>query len=568
MPSYSIYDLGFDATLDRSGVEGLEIPSSPVVDNSVDVGTFSGGISSSAGIENAVQTSQIMSGGMISVLFAGKTTFADTTAGYRMGIDNDGIYKWFIGGTSSSADWAVTTANTLTITGTITATAGTIGQFSIGATTISATNLTLTSGAANTANIAVGTGSNLAGMNSANAAGDVAFWAGSTYASRATAPFIVDAAGNLTTTSATVNGSTLSGNDVFGSGFDGAFALDGTNTYATYMTKSGGDYTLIKDVFATTFTMSSTATLTTNGYRLFCKTSLTTGASNVIKWNGVNGTIGAAGTAGTAGSGGAGGAANSSTNLFGGIAGVTGGNGGNGGTPGNNGFAGTAGVNVSNSFNLSAHSVLSGAGGNGGTGFVTFGTGNSSGAAGSITSASNVRPYSASFGIRMYDELPGASLAYLRYQNGVGAAGGGGGGGSGSVPAEDLGGGGGGGGGSGSSGGTLMICAKTISHAGIISANGGAGGGGGKGGDAATTGTQLAGGGGGGGGGSGGPGGVVMLIYSSLTGAGTITVSGGTLGAAGTFGAGGGAADPYGRPGVAGSAGSTGPSGIVVQLVV
>ena len=30
-----------------------------------------------------------------------------------------------------------------------------------------------------------------------------------------------------------VNGSTIAGNDVFGSGVDGAFVLDGTNTYST-----------------------------------------------------------------------------------------------------------------------------------------------------------------------------------------------------------------------------------------------------------------------------------------------------------------------------------------------
>src|SRR3990167_8155614 len=52
-----------------------------------------------------------------------------------------------------------------------------IGGFTFTNTTIAATNLTFTSGAANTANISVGTGSNIAGINSPNAETDVAFWA-------------------------------------------------------------------------------------------------------------------------------------------------------------------------------------------------------------------------------------------------------------------------------------------------------------------------------------------------------------------------------------------------------
>ncbi len=78
---------------------------------------------------------------------------------------------------------------------------GTIGGFSMSATTLSATNFTVTSGAANTANLSVGTGSNLAGLNSGNASSDIAFWAGATFANRATAPFRVDMAGNATMTS-------------------------------------------------------------------------------------------------------------------------------------------------------------------------------------------------------------------------------------------------------------------------------------------------------------------------------------------------------------------------------
>lgn len=109
---------------------------------------------------------------------------------------------------------------------------GSIGGFTMAATTLTATNLTLTSGAANTANINVGTGSNLAGMNSGNAGSDIAFWSGSTFANRATAPFRVDLAGNLTATSATISGYLVTTKGNFGGdGSDGALSItSGTTT--------------------------------------------------------------------------------------------------------------------------------------------------------------------------------------------------------------------------------------------------------------------------------------------------------------------------------------------------
>jgi hypothetical protein len=59
---------------------------------------------------------------MASVLFTGKDTFASTTAGYRMGIDfSTDTYKWVIGDSANHIDWNVTTANTLTITGALSA---------------------------------------------------------------------------------------------------------------------------------------------------------------------------------------------------------------------------------------------------------------------------------------------------------------------------------------------------------------------------------------------------------------------------------------------------------------
>jgi hypothetical protein len=82
----------------------------------------------------------------------------------------------------------------------------TAGNWTIGASAITATNISLNSGAANTANITVGTGSTAGGLNSANAAGDIAIWAGSTFANRASAPFRVEADGSLVATDATISG--------------------------------------------------------------------------------------------------------------------------------------------------------------------------------------------------------------------------------------------------------------------------------------------------------------------------------------------------------------------------
>jgi len=90
------------------------------------------------------------------------------------------------------------TANLGTITaGSIGAGSATIGAFSIGAASISATNLTLVSGAANAAHIAVGSGANLAGLNSGNASTDIAIWAGANFANRATAPFRATLGGKI-----------------------------------------------------------------------------------------------------------------------------------------------------------------------------------------------------------------------------------------------------------------------------------------------------------------------------------------------------------------------------------
>lgn len=148
-------------------------------------------------------------------LKAGQTAY-DTGIGFWLEYNN-GTPRLSIG--NSAGDKLLWTGTALSITGSFTATAGTIGGFTITATTVTATNLTLTSGAANTANIAVGTGANTAGLNSPNAAGDIAFWAGATFANRATAPFRVEADGSVVTTDITITGLQA------GSSVDGQYLL-------------------------------------------------------------------------------------------------------------------------------------------------------------------------------------------------------------------------------------------------------------------------------------------------------------------------------------------------------
>lgn len=94
----------------------------------------------------------------------------------------------------------------LAISGTVTATAGAIGGWSLDTNRLYATNISLYSGAANTARVEVGSAANTGGINTPNAGGDIAFWAGATHANRATAPFMVTAAGALTSTSGYIGG--------------------------------------------------------------------------------------------------------------------------------------------------------------------------------------------------------------------------------------------------------------------------------------------------------------------------------------------------------------------------
>jgi hypothetical protein len=110
---------------------------------------------------------------------------------------------------TGTAYWAGSTTPTagnfyVTAGGFLKATNALVGGWSVGSSAITSSNIRLTSGGPNAGNIAVGSGSYLAGLNSAVAGTDIAFWAGSTFANRATAPTTITAAGLLTATGATI----------------------------------------------------------------------------------------------------------------------------------------------------------------------------------------------------------------------------------------------------------------------------------------------------------------------------------------------------------------------------
>lgn len=175
-----IFGVGFSPELERTG--GMLQPT---------LGAFSGALPGV--VEDELHPQVLSAGATTQLLFSAKETFTATENGFRMGLDpTDDSYKWVIGTGSSSADWNVTTANTFTINGAITATTGTIGGFSIGSDFIR--------DAANS----MGMASTVTGSD------DVRFWAGDTYANRATAPFRVLESGALRASDVNLSGGTIS----------------------------------------------------------------------------------------------------------------------------------------------------------------------------------------------------------------------------------------------------------------------------------------------------------------------------------------------------------------------
>lgn len=336
-------------------------------------------------------------------------------------------------------------------------------------------------------------------------------------------------------------GSLVSINSLAGDGSDGNVTIAAPTT-------------LTRDMFYNNLTINVGQTLSTGGYRIFVKGTLTN--NGTISNNGGNGAAGTAGSGAGGGAGGAGGTVAPGNAVFAGEDGKAGGIGDTGNGPGC--AIGTAGDSVTSALGVSG--VTGGAGGGGGSGTVGGGAGCAGGAAGTAT-ATIYKPFSGPLAVT-FQEFNASGNNPIKNSAGSGAGGGGGEGGQ-NAGAGNPGGGGGGGGGSGATGGTVLIIATTIinSATGIIQANGGTGGIGGAG---AAGPFPVTGGAGGGGGGAGGSGGVVFLVYQSISNLGTIQTLGGTGGVGGTFGLGNGG----GTNGTAGSTGNSGLSGVVYEIIV
>lgn len=271
---------------------------------------------------------------------------------------------------------------------------------------------------------------------------------------------------------------------LFGSGADGAFDLDGTNTYAGKFSKSGNVYTMDRNVLATTVRVRNGCTLVKK-YVLFVNDTLTVDSGGIVSDDGA------------AASGGTAGAAISATTRL----------------PESGSGAGAAGRNTTGT-GASASNVVDSYGGAGGTGAISGG-GNNGGTGGSVTEPTAQNNSLRGVGFLGGFWLMSSGTATMR-------AGGGSGGGAGgcTVGAGTATSGGGGGGAP-----VSILFAKNIANSGTIRCNGGSGG------------AAVAAGGGAAGGGSGGGGGyLIVYTNTALASAGTVQANGGAGGA----GAGGG----------------------------
>lgn len=330
-----------------------------------------------------------------------------------------------------------------------------------------------------------------------------------------------------------VNDSVISNQTVFGDGSDGDVTLSVNASLTT-------------DTYYNNLTINNGITLNPNGYRIFVKGTLTFIGTGKIAANGGAGNNGSNAVGGAGGSGGSGGtAAHGAGTLPASVAGGDGGAGPNSSTGCPASTNGTAGSSATKA--LAGIGSGGGAGGNGSNGCTSPGTG---GAAGSISGTvfNKIRNVISAF--QLLDNNPTITAFTI-----ASGSGGGGGGQSGRTSSFlSAGGGGGGGGGAGAPGGFTWVAARkivTVNGNNYLEAKGGIGGNGGTGSAANNAGS------GGGGGGGGGRGGVVVLIYSSKTGTGTISVAGGAPGTGGAAGTG---SDGNGSAGASGTAGSTGLS--------
>ena len=124
-----IFELGLDKWLRKPAI--ISDPQaqdlSGLVSGTSGLSTGGGSVMTGTTSPSSTNPNTVGSGEMGSILAYAKKNFADTTEGWIQGKDTDNVYKWLIGGSSSSIDWGVTTPSTLTIKGSVTA-----GEISIG----------------------------------------------------------------------------------------------------------------------------------------------------------------------------------------------------------------------------------------------------------------------------------------------------------------------------------------------------------------------------------------------------------------------------------------------------
>lgn len=543
----------------------------------------------------AVSDSNIQTTGGTSIMSAGafqSPNYVKGSSGWKIDVlgnveFSNGYFRGDITGASG------------TFTGTVTATSGLIGGFSIGSDYIK--DVADSFGLASTV-----TGSN-----------DVRFWAGDTFANRATADLRIyedgaiiasniEATGSIFATSGWIGSATAlvyesqgintgttgwirggqtgyntgtgyflgyySGNYVFSIGdtttgnsllWDGSSLIVNGSSVANndiYGDGSDGDVTIstnttiTADMYYNNLTINDGIILNTGSYRIFVKETLTFLGTGKIARDGNSGGNGTSAVDGGAGgAGGTAGAALSSGSLFGSYAGKAGGVGATGGIPSCNVNGGNGVAGENTDKSIGSAGVGGGAGNNGGT--STNCTSGSSSSGGTISGTVYNTVKNSTHALMMAD-FQGGTLTILKPSSGSGS---GGGGGAGKNADNNAFGSGGGGGGSGSGGGIITIFARkivTVNSNVFVQANGGNGGNGGNGSPSTGAGTQQRYGGGGGGGG-GGNGGIIILVYGTKTGTGTTSVTGGTGGTAGSNG-----------NGTPASNGTDGADGTLIQLVV
>ncbi len=267
----------------------------------------------------------------------------------------------------------------------------------------------------------------------------------------------------------------------YGDGSDGAVAFNGSNTFAAFATTTGSapnlSYTLTRDIFATTITISAGIKVRTAGFIVH--------ASGLVTNAGVLYNDGDAGSGSTGGT---------NTSAEGTLQSARAG-GGNGGTT--SGAATSNGSNGTGSGGRNVTGSASGAGG--GAGAATGGTGGTAASPTAIQGSIRSRSFN--------------SRGRLMDNTAANGGNGGGGGGATSVTGTAAGGGGGAAG-----GGIKLVAYGYDGTGGVLSADGGAGANGGSTGDGQA------------GGGGGGCGGYVHAHVRHLTAWGTVRANGGAFG--------------------------------------